>query len=68
MLKVGGFPEYLPAEQAVVDQVKDVIRSNFVRYGYQHVHTPAVEKNSTLTAKGGEESSKQIFGLYGLAQ
>lgn len=68
MLKVGGFPEYLPWQQEVMDAVQEIIRRNFSQYGYQHINTPAVEKNTTLTAKWGEESSKQIYGLYGLAQ
>ncbi|USN54733.1 MAG: hypothetical protein H6765_09685 [Candidatus Peribacteria bacterium] len=51
MLKVGGFPEYLPWQQEVMDAVQEIIRRNFSQYGYQHINTPAVEKNTTLTAK-----------------
>jgi len=67
MLKPGGFPEYLPWEQYIFDQIKNIIQKHTQQMWYVNIRTPAVEKNEVLL-KGGEESSKQIFGLYGLAQ
>lgn len=61
-----GFPEYSPAEQAVFDRVKAIIEKHYASFGYAHIHTPAVESNKVLLAKSGQETSKQIFGLYGL--
>ena len=67
-LRAGGFPEYSPSEQVVFDSMIETITTNFKRFGYAHIHTPAVESNTVLLSKNGEETGKQIFGLYGLAQ
>ncbi|MBF0981841.1 histidine--tRNA ligase family protein, partial [Candidatus Gracilibacteria bacterium] len=67
-LRPSGFPEYSPAEQLVFDQIVGIIQAQYQQFGYTHIHTPAVEKNDVLLAKNGEETGKQIFGLYGMAQ
>lgn len=68
VFRPGGFPEYSPAEQLVFDDIKKIIESNYSQYGFAHIQTPAVEANSVLLAKNGEDAGKQIFWLYGLAQ
>ena len=68
VLRPGGFPEYSPAEQAVFDRVKSIIEKQYQQFWYAHIYTPAVESNAVLLAKSGNETSKQIFGLYGMAQ
>lgn len=68
MLRPGWFPEYNPAEQLVFDQVKVIIEQLYEQHGYTHIQTPAVEANSVLLSKNGEDAGKQIFWLYGLAQ
>ncbi|MCX6823011.1 MAG: ATP phosphoribosyltransferase regulatory subunit [candidate division SR1 bacterium] len=68
VLRPGGFPEYNPAEQIIFDQIQKIIEKNYIQYGYAHIQTPAVEANSVLLSKNGEDAGKQIFGLYGLAQ
>jgi histidyl-tRNA synthetase len=67
-LKVGGFPEWLPSEQLLENKTKNTIANNFEKFGYVNIETPAIERNDVLTAKSGNDVSKQIFGLYGLAQ
>lgn len=67
-LRPSGFPEYNPGQQLVFDQIKRVIEQNYQTFGYTHIHTPAVEKNEVLLSKNGEETGKQIYGLYGMAQ
>ncbi len=67
MLKPGWFPEYLPWEQYIFDQIKRIIEKQTQQLWYINIQTPAVEKNEILL-KGGKESSKQIFWLYWLAQ
>lgn len=62
------FPEYSPVDQAIFDNLKSIIEKHYSSFGYSHIHTPAVESNNVLLAKSGQETSKQIFGLYGLAQ
>lgn len=68
VLRPGWFPEYSPAEQLVFDEIKKIIENNYSQYGFAHIQTPAVEANSVLLAKNGEDAGKQIFWLYGLAQ
>ena len=67
-LRPSWFPEYSPAQQLIFDQITQIITRNYQQFGYTHIHTPAVEKNTTLLAKNGEETWKQIFGLYGMSQ
>lgn len=66
MLKVWWFPEYSPQVQIVFDDIKNIIEKTYRSFGYLHVQTPAVERNEILL-KGGESSSKEVFGLYGMA-
>lgn len=68
VLRPGWFPEYSPAEQLVFDGVKSIIEANYRQYGFAHIQTPAVEPNTVLLAKNGEDAGKQIFWLYWLAQ
>lgn len=67
-LKVAWFPEWLPPEQGVENKMKELITAEYQKYGYINIETPAVERNDVLTSKSWDEVSKQIFGLYGLAQ
>lgn len=62
------FPEYSPNEQAVFDKINFIIEKHYKSFGYSHIYTPAVESNKVLLAKSGQETSKQIFGLYWLTQ
>lgn len=55
-LRPSGFPEYSPAQQLIFDQITEIITHNYKQFGYTHIHTPAVEKNTTLLAKNGEET------------
>ena len=68
VLRPGWFPEYTPAEQLVFDEIKKIVEANYSQYGFSHIQTPAVEANAVLLAKNGEDTGKQIFWLYGLAQ
>lgn len=67
-LRPSGFVEYSPSEQLIFDQLISEIQSQFQLFWYTHIHTPAVESNAVLLSKNWEETWKQIFGLYGLAQ
>lgn len=61
MLRPSGFPEYSPAEQLVFDEIKSIIEKSYQQFGYAHIQTPAVEANSVLLSKNGEDAGKQIF-------
>lgn len=66
VLRPGGFPEYSPAQQLIFDDIVKIIEKHYQQFGYTHIHTPAVESNAVLLSKNGEETGKQIFGLYWL--
>ena len=68
MLRVSWFWEFLPEQKIIEEKILNIIRNSYKQFWYTSIETPAVEKNSVLTAKWGEESLKQIFWLYGLAQ
>ncbi len=68
MLKVGGFNELKPEQKIIEEKIFEIVRKNYQKYGYTPIETPAVERTEVLTAKGWWEVSKQIFGVYGLAQ
>ena len=63
---ISGFPEWTPAERLIEQQMLDRIRSAFERFGFAPIETPAVERNTVLTAKGGDETERQIYALTGL--
>ena len=58
---LSGFLELLPARQAQMDAVMDVLRDTYRLYGFTAIDTPAVEAAEVLLAKGGGETEKQIY-------
>jgi len=67
-LKVWWFPEWSLEKQKLENEIKKLISDNFEAFGYMNIETPLMERNTVLLAKSWEETSKQIFGVYGLAQ
>ena len=63
---ISGFPEWGPAERIVEQQMLDIIRTTFEMYGFSPIETSSVERNEILTAKGSEETERQIYRLTGL--
>jgi len=51
MLKVSWFPELLPEEKIIEEKIIDIIKTNYQKYWYTPIETPAVERNAVLTAK-----------------
>ena len=60
MYRPGGFPEYSPAEQKIFDHVQTIVRETFELRNFQHIWTPAVERNDILL-KGGDAVANEIF-------
>ena len=60
---VVGTMELLPNEQILFDNVKNIIEDTFKKRGFLPVDTPVFEKNEILLAKGGGETTKQIFKI-----
>src|SRR4051812_21183885 len=62
---ISGFPEWLPEQRLVEQQVIGGLRSRFELYGFTPVETRSVELLETLLAKG--ETDKEIYALKRLA-
>ncbi|MGD9960194.1 histidine--tRNA ligase [Nocardioides sp.] len=58
---LSGFPELLPEERFVEQQVIDLLRRTFELHGFAGIETRAVEPVETLLGKG--ETSKEIYLL-----
>lgn len=59
--KISGFPEWLPEQKLVEDQVIATVRSVYQSYGFVPLETSAVEHLSVLGAKGVID--KEIYSL-----
>ncbi|MAW16538.1 MAG: histidine--tRNA ligase [Flavobacteriaceae bacterium] len=58
-----GTRDFLPTEVAKRNYVTGVIRTQFERYGYLPIETPAMEKSSTLKGKYGQEGDRLMFNI-----
>src|SRR4051795_11448854 len=58
---ISGFPEWLPEQRLVEQEVLDGLRSRFEVFGFTPVETRSVELLETLLAKG--ETDKEIYVL-----
>lgn len=58
---ISGFPEWLPEEQIVFNEMLDTIRRVYELYGFEPLETPIIERASVLLAKTGGETEKEIF-------
>ncbi len=58
---LSGFMELLPQEQIAFNNMLDVIRSVYEIFGFVPIDTPILERSSTLLAKAGGETEKQIY-------
>ncbi len=67
-LKVWGFQEYSPQKQIIFEDIKSIISKSYQQFWYTPIDTPSVEKNKVLLSKTDQETNKQIFWLYWLAQ
>lgn len=66
MYKVAWFNEYLPDEQVIFENIKNIIESTYKSFWYLKIDTPVVEKNEVLLSKW--EINKQIYWLYWLVE
>ncbi|MBQ5799908.1 MAG: ATP phosphoribosyltransferase regulatory subunit, partial [Oscillospiraceae bacterium] len=58
---LSGFMELLPAPQAQMERIMEVLRSTYSLYGFSALDTPVIEASDVLLAKGGGETEKQIY-------
>lgn len=60
---VSGFPEYLPADQLLLDQLKQTITETYRSFGFIPLDTPVLERREVLLAKAGGETEHQLYFL-----
>lgn len=58
-----GTRDFLPADVARRSYVIDIIKTQFERFGFLPIETPAMEKAATLQGKYGEEGDRLIFNI-----
>ncbi|MDO8553673.1 MAG: histidine--tRNA ligase [Candidatus Micrarchaeota archaeon] len=58
-----GMRDILPEDAILREQVVELVKNIYRKYGYVPMESPALEYLTTLRAKGGEEIGKQIFVL-----
>jgi len=58
---LSGFMELLPAKQAKLEKMMQILRDTYSSYGFAALDTPAIEDAQILLAKGGGETEKQIY-------
>ena len=58
---LSGFMELLPAPQAQMEAIMDILRKTYSLYGFCALDTPSIEAADVLLAKGGGETEKQIY-------
>ena len=58
---LSGFMELLPAKQAQMERMMEILRSTYASYGFAPLDTPIIEDAQILLAKGGGETEKQIY-------
>ncbi|QQK07718.1 histidine--tRNA ligase [Miniphocaeibacter halophilus] len=58
-----GMMELLPEDQVVFNKMKNIIEDTFKKYAFLPIDTPVMEKLEILLAKGGGETTKQVYTL-----
>ena len=58
---LSGFMELLPAKQAQMERMMQILRDTYSLYGFAPLDTPIIEDAQILLAKGGGETEKQIY-------
>lgn len=58
-----GTRDFGPEEAAKRAYIIDVIRKNFIKYGFSPLETPAMEQLAVLTGKYGDEGDQLLFKI-----
>ena len=58
---LSGFMELLPAKQAQMERMMEILRHTYSLYGFAALDTPAIEDAQILLAKGSGETDKQLY-------
>ncbi len=58
---LSGFMELNPYDQIIFDNMMNIIKETYKKYGFWGLDTPTIEYSSVLLAKAGGETEKQIY-------
>ena len=58
-----GTRDFLPSTLSKRNYIIDIIKDNFKLFGFLEIETPALEKNSTLLGKYGNEGDRLVFKI-----
>ena len=58
-----GTRDFSPSEVIKRTYIMDIIKSHFVRFGFNPIETPSFENSETLMGKYGEEGDRLIFKI-----
>ncbi len=56
-----GFMELLPADQIILERMKETIRKSYEAFGFVPLETPIIERAEVLLSKAGGETERQIY-------
>lgn len=63
-----GFMELTPSDQILFNNMMDIIRKNYEKFGFLPIDTPVIEKSEVLLAKGGGDTEKQVYRFQKVIQ
>ena len=58
-----GTIDFLPSELSKRNYILDILKNNFQLFGFSQIETPALEKNTTLLGKYGNEGDRLVFKI-----
>ena len=58
-----GTRDFLPSELSKRNYILDILKNNFQLFGFSQIETPALEKNTTLLGKYGNEGDRLVFKI-----
>ena len=56
-----GFMELMPNDQVKFNEMKEIIKKSYEKFGFLPLDTPVIEYSDVLLAKAGGETEKQIY-------
>ena len=65
---ISGMQELLPSEQAVFDNLKNLVIDTYKKHGFLSIETPVIDRTDILLAKAGGDTEKQIYKVVKTAE
>lgn len=65
---ISGMQEFLPARQAIFNEIKQKIAEVYRAHGFLNIETPTIDRTEILFAKAGGDTEKQIYKVVKTAE